>query len=494
MTPKHNRRGVGVVFIFVIGTIVVLCVLMMSQYFSGRSATHEVATSDLGNRANIIAESATEECAYFAMTSTNDFEKRSAEGGQIYEKLRSFNKSSDKTPSIAGPTGKGLKFLWTVNYGIPRTKNFYSNKDYAGDAALSDFTIGALQQTTYPDGPAEGNESYGILGMEGSVTVNARGGGSDIVRKVQFAKNFRVLLLHPPYPFNNYTLYIKRPSLATADRFHEYFDNYENSGATGLPPFPVADMTSDERPIVTTAAEIRPDAYVVTSLDPNSGTNLSALSAQDQATLQAEMNRMKAAAFKKLDAGTSSNYVNDGYYRQLSWQAFKNKASHYYPDFGRFIYDNSKDGELNVNGLYYIEKGVSFAHSFRGRGVIVTTSTEDVVIRSLSKANPQSRLTIVTINSNFDFKIGGSSTAEVEADLFAPAGTIKNAGNAKIIGCVYLSHIEPGSAVGPWVVRPPDTKTKPWTGGALDEKYGQKLGVFVAPGYAWKRIWSRRGS
>ncbi len=494
MTTKLGRRGVGVVFLFIIGTIVVLCVLMMSQYFTGRSATHEVATSDLGNRANIIAESATEECAYFAMTSANDFERRSAEGGQLYEKLRSFSKSSDQSPSVAGPTGKGLKFLWKVDYGIPRTKTFYSNKEYAGDADLSDFTIGALQQTTYPDAPAKGNESFGILGMEGAVTVKNRGGGSDVMRKVQFAKNFRVLFLHPPYPFNKYTLFVKRPSLATADRFHQYFDKYENGGATGLPAFPVGDMTSDERPIVTTAAEIKSDAYVISSLDPNSGVDLSSLTPQDQANLAVEMNRMRAAGFKKLDAGKSSNYVNDGYYRQLTWQSFKNKASHYYPDFGRFIYDNSKDGEITLNGLYYIEKGVTFSHTFRGRGVIVTTSTEDIVIRSMEKANPQSRVTIVTINSNFDFQVGGSSSAEIEADLVAPKGTIKNAGNAKIIGCVFLSHIEPGSSVGPWIVRPPDTETEPWTGGALDEKYGQKLGIFIAPGYAWKRIWSRRGS
>jgi len=493
MPATTGRRGVGVVFVVVIGIIVVLSVFLMSQYFSGRHATSEVATSDLGNRANIIAESATEECAYFTMMSANDQERRTDNGSDLYEKIRMFRKDSSTTPSKEGPTGKGLPYLWDVTYDIRRTKNFYANKEYAGDATLSDFVIGPLQQSPFPDAPVEGNESFGIIGLAGQVTVNSEAGGNDVERQVQFAKNYRVLLLHVPWPFNKYTLYVKRPTVATPDRFHEYFETYQNATATGLPSFPIAAMASDERPIVTTAAEVKPDAFVVTTLDPNGGTNLSNLTPQDQSTLQTEFAAMQQAGFSKLDAATSTSYVNDGYYRQLTWQALKNKASHYYPDFGRFVYDNSQDGELKLSGLYYVEKGLALDHTFSGRGVIVTTGTEDVVIRRLTKAEPHARVCVITVNSSFDFRLGGSSTGTIEADLMAPAGTIKNAGNAKIAGSVYLAFIQPGSQVGPWILRPDDTEAEPWSGGALDPAYGQKLGVFLSPGYVWKRYWNRRG-
>ncbi len=242
---------------------------------------------------------------------------------------------------------------------------------------------------------------------------------------------------------------------------------------------------------MTTAAEIKPDAFVITALDPNASNQ----SNPDIQSITNEFAGVKAAGFKKLDPAKSSEYVNDGYYKQISWQALKNKASNYYPDFGRFVYDTSEDGELKLSGVYYIEKGLSIDHSFSGRAVLITSSTEDVIIRNATRTTPSSRLCIINTQSSFDFRLSGSSSITIEADLAAPNGTIKNAGNARIHGCVYLSYIEPGSTVGPWIIRPNDSETKPWTSGdSLESKDSQKLGVFISPGYAWKRYWNRRGS
>jgi hypothetical protein len=489
---RKARRGMGVIFIFVIGILVVMTIFMLTQFMTGQSATAEIEASDLGNRAGIIAESAAEECSYYTLIKSND--SQNSDATEIYKKIRTFEKQSSTEPSIAGPTGKGLKYLWKTDYSVPMNQGFYQSDSESDNVSIGKFSIGPLKQEIFPEGPKLGNESSGILGIEGEVTVNSKSGGGSIVRQVQFARDFRVLLLHPPYPFNNYTLFLKRKSSAIQDRFDSYFRAFESSETPLVPEFPIGDMSSDSRPVITTASELKPEYFVIKAFDDQSQTNIANLTTEQTAQLSTDIANVKAADFKKLDPEKSFEYVRDNYYNQMDWASFKNKASHYYPDFGRFVYDNVKEGNIELNGLYYIEKGVALDHSYSGRGIIVTTGTEDLVIRSLTRTSPESRLCVITINSNFDIpeKTPGTRTL-VEADIMAPNGTINKPETAHIKGSVYLSHINPGSTSGPWIELPDDTATTPWTeGDDLDESYSKKLAVILSPGYSWKRSWNQR--
>lgn len=485
---RRARQGFGIVLLFVVGVIVVLVVFLMSQYFTGRAATQEVASSDLSHRATIVAESATEECAFFTMTAANAVEPADEASKELYEGLRTFESSTDPTPRIEGPSGKGLPYRFDTTFDVPQTKGFYSDPSRTGDVTVSSFTIGVLQQSTFPDKPVKGNETYGILGFEGEVTVKSEAGGRDVNRVVQSAKDFRVLLLHPPYPFNKYTLYVKRPSVGTADRFHSYFERYEALADATLPPFPVADMASDERPVVTTAPGLSPETFVIRGLDPATPA-----AAADRGQLAAQMGRMALAGFHKLPADEATEYVNGNYYKQLQWETLRSKASHVYDNFARFVHDVSEGGELKLSGMYYIERGVAVDHTFSGRGVVVTTSPEGVRVRQCRRADPGGRLVIIAAKGDIVIDTGGATGLTVDADLYAPEGTVKDAGGVKINGIVHVAYLPPGSSPGPWIVRPPDTETEPWTaGGTLDPDYARKLGVFLTPGYAWKRTWNVR--
>jgi len=490
----NSKAGFGAVFMFAIGIVVVMTIFVMTQFMTGQSATAEIEASDLGNRAGIVAESAAEECSYYTLLKSNDIEDDSPEAKKLFETLRTFEKRSSTYPSKEGPTSKGLKYLWNTKFCLPMNKNYYQSDSENDNITIDCFAIGPLKQKCFPQGPKLSNESSGILGIEGKVTVKSKTGGPTIEREVQFARDFRVLLLHPPYPFNNYTLYLKRKTGTIPDKFHSYFRAFEDSQTPLISEFPISDMSSDERPIVSTASEIKPESFNIRAFNEQSGIDMNNLTTKQIGQLATDISYVKAAKFTKLAAETSTEYVQDNYYNQLDWNSFKNKASHYYPDFGRFVYDNAKDSNLKLNGIYYIEKGVVLDHTFSGRGIIVTTNTEDMVIRNVKRSSSNDRLTIVTINSNFDIRgtaKGGQSI--VEADIFAPNGTITDPSLAHIKGTVYLSHLDPSNGKGPWIELPDDTATIPWTDGdELDDKYANKLAVILSPGYSWKRYWNKR--
>ena len=489
-----SRRGFGAIFIFVIGIVVVMTIFLMTQFMSGKTATAEIEASDLGNRAQIVAESAAEECSYYVLNSCNNDEEDDSATAELYEKLRTFDKESSTHPSVEGPTGKGLKYLWNVPHEVPVNRGYYQSSENTDNIDIGNFVIGPVKQNLFPEEPVKGNESSGILAMEGEITVNSKSGGISVQRQVQFARDFRVVLLHPPYPFNNYTLFLKRTSPSTADRFHSYFEKFEGAGNALSQSFPIEDMASDSRPIVTTASEIRPESFAINSLSEAATVNISNMNQTESTRFNAELNSCKGGRFRKLSPETSQEYVTGNYYNQLDYKSFRNRASHYYPDFGRFIYNHQKDDVLRLNGLYYIEKGVSLNHVYSGRGIIVTSSTEDLVIRSLSKSSESDRLTVVTINSNFDIQYNSTgSRTIVQADIMAVAGTILRPGAAVIEGCVYLSHLPPDNNEGLHIKLPPDTATTPWSSGDTpDKNYLKKLSVLLNPGYAWRKYWNKR--
>ncbi len=486
MNNTSNRRGIGMMMVVAVGILVVLTIFAAMRYLREKEVTRDISMLDMAKRAGIAADSAAQECLYFALKYGNlppGAEGSTEQSVRLFEGLRKYTPSSPGEATEESPIEGNGQYIERYPYDVPITAGYYA-QDEATETSFEDTALCETARYAWPDGAKETNEHYGVMTAEGRVRLRLKSSRKAVEISYRYAREYKVLLVHPPYPFNLYTLILRPRQDPPSGRMYDYFSRYE-AAADSLPDFPVADMVSDTRPIVTTAAVIPENTLVLDALR-RSPPRIPPTASDLQ-----QFSRMRALGLHKLDAAAAAEWKEKRFYEQLTWQALAGKATHHYAGFALFAAERLKDGVLQLDGIYYVEGPVTLDCAYSGRGMIVTSSPDGVMIRRLERRGNAlaNRLVVVSCGGDITFPYDGSiSTTVCQADLFVPNGRLRAGSGGRIEGIVYAAALEPDGASSPRIVRPNDTVAVPWKEGEpLDPEYGQKLRFFVSPYWLWKR-------
>ncbi|MBI4872030.1 MAG: hypothetical protein HY814_10750 [Candidatus Riflebacteria bacterium] len=485
MRSKVPKSGIGTIFLIALSIVVVLAIMMMANSLLTSKVREQTVDISVSDRAAIAAESAVEEVAYSLLESLND----PASKQELYKKLRMFEPGKATPP----PDDVLLEDARSVVVRPELTERAYQD--------LTDVRVGEVKAGPYEQlalGPTDdSNESYGTFGFRQSTRVTPPGHFRSVEEQVFFKKAFKVLLLAPPCPFNKYSLFMKEPR-----RFRSYYDLYqqavaevERQNATAspadqvtLPPWPIADPTST-RPIFTTSGTVDPQDLTLASLAPGATGGAKQLAAS-----LTQLFARIGARYQRQTAESAAEYDSKKYYDQLSQESLRKHATHVFDNFAELVGFLSRDGVLELNGFYFVQREVILNQPWTGRGVIATEAPEGITVRSALKRG-EGRLTLIA--SRGPISLSALPPAEVlAADLVAPNGVLDGYRGKKVLGTVMVRDLDSSTDLfspGPAVTRPPDSDYEPWAGqGDLAPAYARQLAFFLNPGFVNRQYLSER--
>lgn len=384
---RPGRQGMGVVFFIAMGMIVVLAVMVGGNQIMSLSSQTRDATSavELGRKANLVVESAVEESVYYALSADlNRFDNTNG----LYDKLRQFTgqtpvKADQKLLDGAEPFVSYAEYPPAITYGP-----LGDDEDlrlHQTNPKKNPVFYGVLEQKPFPGNVSQSNESQGLLGFAHSATVKATGIFRDVDRVAQFAKQYKAIHVGAPWPFSQFTLFIRNDRQIleskyttrlrdetervanpanfqnarkiTHSRFAEFgfIHNYlveaikaynaetdTNPKLAELPRYPLAEYSVG--PVVCTSAELKPEDWVFdayrAATDPAQGyMPLDANSADPKAAgVLAAMKNTNGGLAATISAAVANRLSGDGFrFRNLSE---KEKKDFFQDDSADKAYDS----------------------------------------------------------------------------------------------------------------------------------------------------------
>lgn len=245
----------GVLFVIAGGILVVLAVLVgINQIGSLSGSTRDTtATLELCNKASLLAESAVDEGAYAALTF--DLNNPAAPADGLYLRLRQYVPPADpnQAPTTQAPVFEGATPFIIQATCAPqltydaikadtsltlRWSDPASNPVYYGPLDWHPIMVTQNSQslTLVP----ESNESVGILGFAHTACIKGTGFFKDIDQSVMFSRPYKCILMGPPWPFYQHSLFViefygegQRPSQDYRDQMT--FDLYPATSSSTTP-------------------------------------------------------------------------------------------------------------------------------------------------------------------------------------------------------------------------------------------------------------------
>lgn len=446
------RRGAGVVLWIALGIVIVAGILLGAQYTVGKSSRQEAAAAYLGTRASAVLESCLDEATYRA------FGEAAGRGSRrdLGEALRMY---------VAGAAKAADRDGWLARFDapLPLTREAYQTSP---DVKIAGARYGVIEQEPYPSAKGlKSNESRGLVAVESDVEIALPGAGLKIGRRGRQELEFKTVVVGLPWPFNRYTFFDRAlpPDPAKPDRFYDYLARYRAQKAKkgALDPFAVLAMDEKDAPptgpVYSTLNRVG-DAQLGFrgwTIPAFWGENL--LGGSPDEEMSDQMLLMARQMFRKASAKEAAEL--DKYYGQLDEEAWREKRTHVFPDVASFVGAVSKDGVLDLAGVYWIDGPVTLAHAYRGHGVIVSPHRDGIVVRKCAK-DPAFDGHLTLVATAGDVRAAGNP-AELHATLAAVKGTVRGLSQTKLYGTVYCGWFAADKEEGPEIQKPMDADWDP---------------------------------